>query len=167
MSRIKYLFLDVDGTLTNGQIFISPQGEMMKVFDVKDGYGIHTLLRTMNIEPVIITGRKSEIVEKRAAELNIRYVFQGTSDKVRIMNEFLASQNKNTDDMDYSDCAYMGDDIPDYECMRLISENGGISACPADAVDFIKNHSDFVCKKNAGYGAIREFIDWLCLDAGI
>ena len=161
MGRIKYLFLDVDGTLTDGHIYISSSGEIMKAFDVKDGYGIHSLLRKMGIEPVIITGRQNEIVAKRAAELNIKYVFQGVSDKITVMKEFLSSPYGNNQRIEYSDCAYMGDDIPDLACMKMISENGGISACPSDSSIQIVEIAHFVCKKSAGNGAVREFIDWL------
>ena len=166
MSRIRYLILDVDGTMTDGHIYISPQGEIMKAFHVRDGYGIHSMLPLMGIEPVIITGRNNEIVAKRAAELSIKYVFQNVSDKVAVMNDFLAEQNKkHNQNAGYAECAYMGDDIPDLKCMKLIAENGGIAACPADAVEQVKKISGFVSHYDGGNGAVRELIDWLYLNS--
>ena len=78
---IKLLIMDVDGTLTDGRIYIGAQGEAMKAFDVKDGYAIAHLLPRLGIEPVILTGRTSRIVEQRAAALGIRRLYQGVSDK--------------------------------------------------------------------------------------
>ena len=81
--------MDVDGTLTDGKIYISAEGECMKAFNVKDGYAIHELLKQHGIEPVIITGRKSEIVAQRARELEIRQVYQGVGNKVAKIEELI------------------------------------------------------------------------------
>ena len=88
--KIKMLVMDVDGTLTDGRIYIGADGEIMKAFDVKDGYGI-IQLRKNGILPVIITGRKSTIVEKRAAELGISELHQGIHDKLNKYTIFLFS----------------------------------------------------------------------------
>ena len=81
MKKIKLLAMDVDGTLTDGRIYMGNNGEEMKSFDVKDGYGIKNLLPSAGIIPVIISGRKSKIVRVRANELGIQYVLQGVNDK--------------------------------------------------------------------------------------
>lgn len=154
--------MDVDGTLTDGKIYISKEGEIFKAFDVKDGYAIYSIIRHHNIEPVIITGRESKIVTQRCKELNINHVYQGVKDKKMVMDQLLKEQSKiDVCDYTYQNCAYIGDDIPDLECMKLISENGGIVGCPADAVSNILDVSNYICEKKAGDGAVREFIEWI------
>lgn len=158
MERIKYLMLDVDGTLTDGKIYMGNEGELCKAFDVRDGYGIHSILIPSGIIPVIITGRYSKIVENRCNELGITMVFQGVEDKIKIVDKVLDGvSNKYT----YANVAYMGDDINDLPAMRYIKESGGIVGCPNDAIDQVKMIADFVSEKNGGNGAVREFIDWI------
>ena len=82
MKNIKYLVMDVDGTLTDGKIYMGNDGEVMKAFDIKDGYGIHDLLPPSGIVPVIITGRGSEILLNRCEELGITKVFQNVHNKL-------------------------------------------------------------------------------------
>lgn len=149
---INYLIMDVDGTLTNGKIYVTATGELFKAFDVKDGCGIHEILPINEIEPVIITARKSKIVSRRCGELGITKIFQGVKDKVECLSKITT---------DYSTMAYMGDDILDLQCMKTIKDAGGLVACPADAVKEVKAVADFISKKNGGDGAVREFIDWL------
>ena len=162
VSRFPVLVMDVDGTLTDGKIHISPQGELFKSFDVKDGYAIHSLLRPNGIEPVIITGRTSEIVRKRCEELNIVLVYQGISDKLRCLSNVLQELSEwDGERYAYENCAYIGDDLIDLECMQQICAAGGVFGCPADAVEEIKQVSDYICTKKAGNGAVREFINWI------
>lgn len=153
---IKYLIMDVDGTLTDGNIYIGEKGECFKVFNIKDGYGIAHILKDNNIEPIIITGRKSVYVENRCKELGIHKVYQGRMDKLNLLKEILGGESM-------GECAYIGDDIPDLECMREIKRSGGKTGCPNDAVKEIIEVSSYVCKKKAGDGAVREFIEWLVL----
>ena len=87
---VKLLIMDVDGTLTDGRIYIGADGEIFKAFDVKDGYGIHEILPQHGIVPAIITGRKSKIVEERAAELGIMELYQGRRDKVGPLQQLLS-----------------------------------------------------------------------------
>ena len=86
--NIKYLIIDVDGTLTDGKIYISNNGECFKVFDIKDGYGIHDILLPFGIMPIVITGRASRIVENRCRELEITELYQGVKNKVHQLNDF-------------------------------------------------------------------------------
>lgn len=86
---IKYLVMDVDGTLTDGKIYIGNEGEIFKAFDVKDGYAIHYILPKYGITPVIITGRNSAIMEKRCAEIGIELLFQGVSDKIAVLRDVI------------------------------------------------------------------------------
>lgn len=149
---IKYLVMDVDGTLTDGKIYMGNDGEMMKAFDIKDGCGIHDILIPAGITPVIITGRSSKILENRCKELGITNLHQGIRNKI----EKLLTITK-----DLSTVAYIGDDINDLSCMEPIKEAGGLVGCPADAVQKVVDLADFVSKRNGGNGAVREFIEWI------
>lgn len=152
MASIRILFMDVDGTMTDGKIYIGENGECMKAFSVHDGYAIANLLPKNEILPVIITGRKSEIVQKRASELGITEIHQGVKNKLEEMKAIAKKYQVTSENL-----AYIGDDLNDLECMEYC----GISACPADAVDDILTKVDYVCKRTGGQGAVREFIDWI------
>lgn len=145
--------MDVDGTLTDGKIYIGHQGEMMKAFSIKDGQGI-VLLPKYGVIPVIITGRKSDIVKNRCEELGINEFFQGVHDKVEIIKTFEEKYPSES-------FSYIGDDLNDLSAMKYIKSKGGIIACPANAEDPIKSLADFICKRNGGEGAVRDFIDYL------
>ena len=151
-SSIKLLIMDVDGTLTDGKINISNQGELFKSFSIKDGLAIHDILPKHNILPVIITGRQSNIVKIRCEELGIDMLFQGVRDKVSTLKQILGQQK-----LDFSNCAYIGDDLNDLDCMNLCAVKG----CPKDAADEVKASCDFVSTKNGGDGAVREFIEYI------
>lgn len=154
---IKYLIMDVDGTLTDGKIYMGNNGECMKAFSVKDGYVINYILKPAEIEPIIITARSSDIVKKRCEELGIEKLYQGKCDKFSALLEII-------DESELKYCAYFGDDILDLKCMLPIKDAGGIIACPADAVKEVKAHCDFVCLNKAGEGALREFAEWMMED---
>lgn len=149
---IKYLVMDVDGTLTDGKIYMGDDGEVMKSFSIKDGYGIHDILIPAGIIPIIITGRTSKIVENRCSEIGIKQIHQGVSNKIEKLLSITS---------DLFNVAYVGDDINDLPCMEQIKNAGGLVGCPADAVQKVKNIADFICTKNGGDGAVREFIEWL------
>lgn len=147
---IKMLVMDVDGTLTDGHIYIGAEGEMMKAFHVQDGYAIAHILPVKGIVPVIITGRSSKIVEQRAKELKIVHLHQGISDKLSKLKEVAAALGVTADEI-----AYIGDDVNDLDCIRYCD----ITACPADAVPAVRNSVKYICSRNGGSGAVREFID--------
>ncbi len=149
LSKIKMLVMDVDGTLTDGKIYVGNNGEVFKAFNVKDGYRLIDLEK-YDIIPVIITGKKSEILAKRAAELKIEEVYQGVDDKLKVLEEVIDRYNLKCENV-----AYIGDDINDIECMKTCY----IKACPADAVHEVIRMVDYICKSNGGEGAVREFID--------
>ena len=148
--------MDIDGTLTNGKIYISPSGEAMKAFNIKDGCGIHDILIPAGIIPVIITGRSSDIVLYRCKELEITEVYQGISNKVEKLKDIID---------DLSTVAYIGDDINDLACMKAVKEAGGVIGCPADAVEKVRDISDFLAPHNGGEGAVRDFIEWIVHDS--
>lgn len=158
MSAIKLLMMDVDGTLTDGKIYMSAQGELFKVFDIKDGCGIHDLLPKAGIVPVVITARKSAIVENRCRELGIEHCYQGSRDKAAKLKEIAEQFGLSPDENGiYQEVAYAGDDIIDIPCMRLC----GTVGCPADAAEEVKKIASFVSTKRGGDGAVREFIEWI------
>lgn len=149
---IKLLVMDVDGTLTDGRIYVGAQGELMKAFDVRDGYAISHILPTIDIEPVIITGRSSQLVQQRAKELKIKLLYQGVSNKLSQLKQ-IAEENGVTK----NEIAYIGDDVNDLDCIQY----SACTACPADAVPEVQKAVGYICKHNGGRGAVREFIDYL------
>ena len=161
MHKIRILAMDVDGTLTDGKIYMGVDGEIMKAFSVQDGYAIKHILRSHGIEPVIITARESRIVENRCRELNITKVLQGCSDKAEKLRVLAGEISMETHDGKLPGVAYIGDDMPDLECIRMAE----ISGCPADACMEIREQADYVCRARGGEGAVREFVEWL-IDTG-
>ena len=143
--------MDVDGTLTDGKIYMSAEGEMMKAFNIKDGYAI-AHLGEKHIVPVIITGRSSKILVKRCQELGIEELYQGIEDKVAKLLEICKKYQ-----IEPNNVAYIGDDLNDLECMKIC----GYSAAPADAVKEVLACVDYICKHRGGEGAVREFIEQL------
>lgn len=152
INKIKILVIDVDGTLTDGKIYIGSQGELMKAFHVKDGYAIAHMLPEMGVVPVIITGRTSEIVRCRAGELKIKELHQGVNKKIDVLEKVMQKYG-----VSYQNVAYMGDDLNDLECIEACE----VSGCPADAVDEVRTKVQYVCKNSGGNSAVREFIEWL------
>lgn len=153
---IKILVMDVDGTLTDGKIYMGENGELCKAFNIKDGYGIHDILIPANIIPVIITGRESMIVKNRCYELDISEVYQGIKDKKEKLIDIANKYN-----IELKEVAYIGDDINDLSCMEVIKRAGGVIACPADASKQIIDLSDYVSEYRGGEGAVRDFIEWI------
>ena len=152
MKKIQFLAMDVDGTLTDGKIYMSNSGELCKAFHIKDGYGIHDMVIPAGITPVIIAGRSSEIVRNRCAELGIKEIYQGISNKIDKLHEVTT---------DLSTVAYIGDDLNDIACMKAVKEAGGVVGCPKDAANGVKALADFIAEHNGGEGAVRDFIEWL------
>lgn len=162
MNRVHFLIMDVDGTLTDGKIYMGQDGEIMKAFSCKDGYAITEMLPKMGIIPIIITGRSSEIVNNRCIELGVIECNQGIKDKSKKIKEILDSYSLR-DGIIYTplNVAYVGDDMNDFECMNYIQSYNGIVGCPADAAKEVVEISDFVSIKNGGCGVVREFVEWL------
>lgn len=150
---IKYLIMDVDGSLTDGKIYMGPEGEIMKTFSIKDGMVPKFILAPEGITPIIITARKSKIVENRCREIGITEIYQGRHNKLSTLKEITGG--------DLDTCAFFGDDTLDLKCMIPIKAAGGIAACPADAIQEVKAACDYVCVNKAGEGALREFAEWL------
>lgn len=154
---IKLVVLDVDGTLTDGKLYIDNFGNEMKAFDVKDGLAISQSIKA-GIKFAIITGKTSKIVERRGTELGITDIIQGSRDKIKDLEKILKKYN-----ITYEETAYIGDDLIDLKPMKLC----GFSACPKDSVEEIIEISDFVSSKNGGNGAVREILEKILKDQGL
>lgn len=152
MQKVSVLAMDVDGTLTDGKLHISSQGELFKTFHVKDEYGIRVLLAENNIIPVIITGKSSKILEYRAKEMGVQQIYQGVADKAECIRTITASFG-----FSLKTVACIGDDLNDIPMMQLC----GIRGCPRDAVLAVKKLCDYICDTDGGQGAVREFIEWI------
>lgn len=158
---IKFLVMDVDGTLTDGKIYMGVDGEAFKAFDIKDGYALHTLLKEHGIIPVIITARKSPMVEHRCKELGVTEIHQGVMNKLDCLKGILEKYSSADQQYGLSNVAYIGDDLLDLQCMRPIAEAGGIAGCPLNAVKEVMAACGFIAIKKGGEGAVREFAEYL------
>jgi len=147
--QIKLLICDVDGVLSNGKVYYTNQGEEFKSFNIKDGLGIKQLLNN-DIQVAIITGRQSAIVEKRANELGIPFIYQGKTDKQAAYQE-IVQQLKITDNQ----VAHVGDDLPDLPLML----RSGLGISVADGYYLVQQKADWVTQKVGGEGAVREISD--------
>lgn len=152
--KVKLLAMDVDGTLTNGKVFYSANGEELKIFSIRDGMGIE-LLKLAGIDLAIITSENSNIVKARASKLNIKHVFLGSRNKKKVMEELAENQNLLLDNI-----AYIGDDVNDFHALEI----AGLSACPADADINIIQICDYICKAKGGEGAVRELANLILIN---
>jgi 3-deoxy-D-manno-octulosonate 8-phosphate phosphatase (KDO 8-P phosphatase) len=150
-SRIRCILLDVDGTLTDGQLIFGPNEEAYKSFNIKDGMGIH-LARMEGIEVGLISGRYSPVVARRAKDLEIQYLWQGVKDKLALFREILKELGLHPEEV-----AFMGDDVNDLPLLREV----GLSAAVHDAVEEVREHVDYITERDGGKGAVREFIDFI------
>jgi 3-deoxy-D-manno-octulosonate 8-phosphate phosphatase (KDO 8-P phosphatase) len=149
-SRIKMLILDVDGTLTDGGIYIDTNGVQSKKFNVRDGMGITLLQETGIIVGIISHSRAQTILDERARMLGIQYVYSGKESKLEVLNRWTEELSISLDEM-----AYIGDDVNDIELLQNI----GLSACPSDAHFKVINVVNVVLQREGGKGCVREFID--------
>ncbi|NOQ51262.1 MAG: HAD-IIIA family hydrolase [Desulfuromonadaceae bacterium] len=156
LAKIRLLLLDVDGVLTDGRIIYDNQGNELKAFDVKDGHGLK-LLQRAGIKVGIITGRKSDVVARRAAELGIEILYQHALSKLEPYRKILADQGLGDEQV-----AYVGDDIVDLPILRRV----GFSATVADAVPDVLPLVDYVTVRSGGRGAVREICDLLLKACG-
>ena len=151
---IQLLILDVDGVLTDGSLFISPDGvEHLKVFDSLDGHGLKMLI-SKGIQVAIITGRNSSMVQMRAQALGIEHVLMGVDDKKSAFFTLLAQLR-----LQATDCAAMGDDWPDLAVLTQVR----FAAAPANAHLEVQQIAHYVCSKQGGRGAVREICDLILM----
>jgi 3-deoxy-D-manno-octulosonate 8-phosphate phosphatase (KDO 8-P phosphatase) len=155
-STVKMIVMDVDGTLTDGSIFVLPDGEEVKAYNVKDGLGI-LLAQLAGIKTAIITGKTSKSLEMRAKKLRVDELHQGVLDKKPVLEAILKKHHLTAEEV-----AYIGDDIGDLEVIRSV----GLAAAVADAHPAIKKHCHFICRQSGGHGAVRELIEFILESQG-
>ena len=158
---IKFLVMDVDGTLTDGKIYMGVDGECFKAFDIKDGYALHSILNENGIIPVIITARRSPMVLHRCKELGVTEIHQGVMNKLDCLRSIIKSYSSNDVHYDFSNVAYIGDDLLDLQCMNPIKEEGGVIGCPSNAAKEVVAVCDFISQYKGGEGAVRDFVEHL------
>jgi len=149
--KIHMVVMDVDGTLTDGAMYYSAEGEAMKRFDTRDGMGL-TLLRRAGYRLAIITSEQSQIAQKRAEKLRIDDVILGSHDKTTSLKELARKHS-----LALESIAYIGDDVNDEHVMSLC----GLTACPSDAAAVIRNTAHVCCTSRGGHGAVREFAEMI------
>ena len=154
--KVQLLICDVDGVMSDGLIYMGNNGEELKAFNVRDGYGIRCLL-TSGIEVAIITGRQSKLLEDRAKTLGITYLYQGQHNKLLAYQQLLDTLNLKPEQT-----AYIGDDLIDLPVMEKV----GLSVAVADAHPLLTPRANYVTRIAGGRGAVRELCDLILLAQG-
>ena len=154
---IELIVLDVDGTMTDGRISYTQEGDEIKSFCVKDGLAIASWIR-LGKQVAIITGRKSKIVERRAKELGIEYFYQGVDNKREVLDALLSKLDLTMDSV-----ASIGDDLNDYTMLFASKE----SFVPSNASQYVKDIATVVLSNRGGEGAVREMIEMLIILEGL
>jgi 3-deoxy-D-manno-octulosonate 8-phosphate phosphatase (KDO 8-P phosphatase) len=149
LHHIRCFIFDVDGVLTDGKVLALESGEQARSFLVKDGYGIERALLAGYLVAVISGGNQVG-VDKRLMFLKIKHIHLGVKDKIEVFTK-LCNDNKITP----KEVLYVGDDLPDYDVMKLV----GLPCCPKDAVQEIKDISLYVSDKKGGEGCVRDVIE--------
>ncbi|NHB58549.1 KdsC family phosphatase [Acinetobacter shaoyimingii] len=155
--HVEALVLDVDGILSDGFVTLTNTGDEIKSFDIRDGLGMK-LVQKAGIKVIIITGRKSNIVEKRMSDLGVDLVFQGREDKGVALKEACKQLNLTPDD-----CLYMGDDWPDLSAFAI----AGMSVTVPNGHVEVRRRADLVTQAYGGRGAVREVCDMLLMAKGV
>jgi YrbI family 3-deoxy-D-manno-octulosonate 8-phosphate phosphatase len=149
IEKIKLVITDVDGVLTDGGMYYTKQGDIMKRFHTRDGMGV-TLLRNIGISTIIITGEQTQMVKMWSKKMKIKQLFDGIKNKELILNKICKNNNLNPDQI-----AYIGDDINDFNILKKV----GLAVIPNDGNNSIKKICHYTCSTNGGYGAYRELAD--------
>ncbi|MBU2925016.1 3-deoxy-manno-octulosonate-8-phosphatase KdsC [Colwellia sp. 4_MG-2023] len=147
--KIKLLVCDVDGVFSDGRIYLGNDGEELKAFHTKDGFGIKALGNS-GVEVAIITGRRSAIVANRMSALNVKHIIQGQEDKLPALMTLIQKLNLTPDEV-----AYIGDDIPDLACILHV----GLGIAVSDAHPAVSAKANYTSFINGGFGAVREVCD--------
>lgn len=153
---IKLLVLDCDGVFTDGMITYDNHRVESKNFSAKDGMGIK-IAHVAGLKIAMITGRKSEVVAQRCEDLKFDYVYQGVWRKLESLKEIMDIEN-----LSWQNVAYIGDDWNDYPVIKRC----GLSCCPQDVMPDFKEKVDYVCQRKGGYGAVREFVEYILKEQG-
>lgn len=149
LSNIKCFAFDIDGVLTNGQLLVTEEGELLRSMNIKDGYALKLAIEK-GYEVIIISGAKQKGAVERLRRLGIENIFAESKNKLQTLNHFLVEKKLTHDTV-----LFMGDDMPDIEVMKSC----GIATCPADAVLDVKNISIYISPEKGGEGAARDVIE--------
>ena len=149
--NIKYLVIDVDGTMTDGGIYYDEHGNEIKKFCTKDAAGFFAA-KKMGIKIIILTGRECNATTQRMSELKAVYIIQNIKNKYNYLKCFMSDNNISKDEL-----GYIGDDLNDLQPMKL----AGFIGCPADSCEEIKSIADYVSLINGGHGAVRDIVEYL------
>lgn len=149
LKKIKLVITDVDGVLTDGGMYYTKDGDVMKRFHARDGMGV-TLLKNMGIPTIIITKEKTLMVKKWAKKMKIETLYDGEKNKEIRLNKILKNCNISSDEI-----AFIGDDVNDFGILSKV----GFAVSPNDGIQSNKKICDYVCSNNGGYGAFRELAD--------
>lgn len=147
--KIKLFVCDIDGVFSDGRIYLGNDGEELKAFHTKDGYGMKALVAS-GVETAVITGRKSNIVATRMSALNVSSIIQGEENKLPALKKMLQEKSLVPEQV-----AYIGDDMPDHDCMKYV----GMAIAVSDAHPQILSIADYITKTRGGFGAVRETCD--------
>jgi 3-deoxy-D-manno-octulosonate 8-phosphate phosphatase (KDO 8-P phosphatase) len=148
LHHITTFIFDYDGVLTDGTVFPSADGEMMRAANVKDGYALQLAVKK-GYRIAIISGGKSDTMVQRMKALNVDDVFLGVSNKREVFDKYVKDHQLKMEEI-----LYMGDDIPDYELLQI----AGVSTCPHDAAEEIQEIVDYISHKPGGKGAVRDIL---------
>lgn len=149
LEKIKILLTDIDGVLTDGGMYYTEDGMVMKKFFVRDGMGT-TLLHKAGLQTGIISTDVSPIAKTRAERLKMDFVYTGIWEKDKTLDEICAQAKVTIENV-----AFIGDDVNDLAILKKV----GFAACPKDASDEVKKLAHYICKKKGGNGAYREVAD--------
>lgn len=148
-STISAFIFDMDGVLTDGTVLVTPEGEQLRTFSIKDGYILQLAVK-LGYAVAVISGSTSTAAEKRFAWLGITDVFMGVKNKSEVLRTYLASKN-----IPAAHTLFMGDDIPDLSVMQEV----GLACCPADAVPEIQAIAHYISPKEGGKGCVRDVME--------
>ena len=152
--KIKLVISDNDGVFTDNGVYYSERGEEMKRYSIRDGMGVERL-RNRGIETSIMTGEVSPSLKKRAEKLGMKRLYLGVKDKLSMLETVLAETGLHRFEL-----AYIGDDVNDVDIMEEIAREG-LTASPRDATVFVEPYSHYRAQADGGYGAFRDFAEWL------
>jgi 3-deoxy-D-manno-octulosonate 8-phosphate phosphatase (KDO 8-P phosphatase) len=147
--HVNTFIFDYDGVLSNGNLYITSDGDALRTGNVKDGYALQLAVKKQ-YRVAVISGGYSESMKHRLKSLNIKDIFLGVERKIDVYNQYLSDHNLQPENI-----LYMGDDIPDYEIMQI----AGVPTCPADAVEEIKKLCAYISHKEGGQGCVRDVIE--------
>lgn len=146
---VKVFVFDIDGVLTNGQLLLSEDGAMLRSMNIKDGFALQWAVK-QGYEIVVISGGRSEAAKCRLEKLGIEKVFIGVSDKLTLLRQLMTDN-----DWSIASILYMGDDIPDLDCLKAV----GLATCPADAAPEVLKICPYVSPAKGGQGAVRDVLE--------